>query len=95
MNINESVNEIIPIIISHGLTASRSLYTSLCSELASFGYIVFALDHHDGTCCYTEDQNSSNSWIFDSKMPYFKYEDFNAKLNQRVQEVIALVDEIH
>lgn len=60
VNINETVNELIPIIISHGLTASRSLYSSLCSELASFGYIVFALDHHDGTCCYTEDQNANN-----------------------------------
>jgi hypothetical protein len=55
ISLNNNVNEIIPIIISHGLTASRSLYSSLCSELASFGYMVFALDHHDGTCCYTED----------------------------------------
>ncbi len=55
VELNNDTNEIIPIIISHGLTASRSLYSTLCSELASFGYMVFALDHHDGTCCYTED----------------------------------------
>lgn len=23
-------------------------------ELASFGYLVFGPDTHDGTCCYTE-----------------------------------------
>ena len=95
VELNNDTNEIIPIIISHGLTASRSLYSTLCSEFASFGYMVFALDHHDGTCCYTEDQNASNFWTFDSKMPYFKYEDFNIKINKRVQEVISLVDEIH
>ena len=81
---NDKVNELIPIIISHGLTASRSLYSSLCSELASFGYMVFALDHHDGTCTYTEDQTANNFWTFDSKIPYFKYDDFNNKINIRV-----------
>ena len=47
--------KVIPIIMSHGLTASRSLYTAHCRELASCGYIVFAIDHHDGSCHYTED----------------------------------------
>lgn len=30
-----------------------------CRELASQGYIVFALDHHDGSCNYTEKVDGS------------------------------------
>ena len=48
---------LIPIIFSHGLTASRGLYTTHCRELASCGYIVFALDHHDGSCHFTLDED--------------------------------------
>ena len=43
--------------MSHGLYASRTIYTTVCRELASHGYIVFAIDHHDGSNHYTEDQN--------------------------------------
>ena len=49
--------KLIPIIFSHGLTASRALYTAYCREFASNGYIVFALDHHDGSCHYTLDED--------------------------------------
>ena len=74
LNLNDNFNEnkkIIPIIFSHGLTACRAFYSSLCIELASFGFMVFALDHHDGSCCYTEDETGSKIWNFDSNAPYF------------------------
>ena len=56
LNLNDKFKNkrIIPIIFSHGLTACRAFYSSLCIELASFGFIVFVLDHHDGSCSYTE-----------------------------------------
>lgn len=40
--------------MSHGLMANRSLYSTICLELASFGYIVFAIDHHDGSGSYSQ-----------------------------------------
>jgi predicted dienelactone hydrolase len=39
-----------PIILSHALGLSRSHYMTLCRELASFGFIVFALNHNDRSC---------------------------------------------
>ena len=58
--------KLVPIVFSHGLTASRALYTTHCRELAACGYIVFSLDHHDGSCHYTEDAEE-NPIIFDTE----------------------------
>lgn len=46
-----------PIVFSHGMKGSRCMYSTICQEMASHGYIVFALDHHDGSCPYTEDRS--------------------------------------
>jgi platelet-activating factor acetylhydrolase len=37
------------IIFSHGLAGCADMYTDLCRSLASFGYIVVALEHEDGS----------------------------------------------
>ena len=37
------------IIFSHGLAGCADMYTDLCRSLASFGYIVIALEHEDGS----------------------------------------------
>lgn len=37
------------VLFSHGLAGQRSMYSISCSELASQGYLVLALEHADGT----------------------------------------------
>ena len=62
-------NKLIPIIFSHGLQASRGFYSVICRELASQGFIVFALDHRDGSCHYTEDSDGKESKKFITLVP--------------------------
>ena len=37
------------VIFSHGLAGTRNTYSLFCSELASRGYVVLALEHACGT----------------------------------------------
>lgn len=42
------------IIFTHGLFGTMEMYTSLCSTLASQGYVVLALEHEDGSAIYSK-----------------------------------------
>ena len=57
-----------PVVFSHGLTGSRTHYQMVFQEYASNGYIVFALDHLDGSCSYTRLKDGTPKH-FDQSMP--------------------------
>jgi cephalosporin-C deacetylase-like acetyl esterase len=51
--------KLIPIIFSHGFLGNATSVSRHCLELASHGYIVFSMDHMDGSCGYTEKKDGS------------------------------------
>ena len=76
------------------MMGSRCFYAANSMELASHGYIVFTLDHHDFSNPYTEDASGNKQWKFDTSVPWFEYEDVHKKINIREKEAISLIDEI-
>lgn len=43
-----------PVLFSHGLFAQKVHYSGLHKDLASHGYIVFSINHGDGSCMHTQ-----------------------------------------
>ena len=69
---------LIPIMYSHGLLGSAVGYNLTGLELASNGYIVFFIEHLDGSCSYTELSDGSCGVIDTNlKMLLKKYIDQN------------------
>ena len=42
-----------PLIFSHGLTSHKMNYSGICREIASYGFLVIALNHNDRSCEFT------------------------------------------
>jgi predicted dienelactone hydrolase len=43
------------VIFSHGLGGNMEVYSQFCLDLASFGFVVVALEHEDGTASFAKD----------------------------------------
>ena len=52
-------NSLVPIIFSHGLQAARYFHFGVGKELASHGYIVFLIDHSDGSCLFYTNEDGT------------------------------------
>ena len=50
----ESDKPVWPLLIfSHGLGGNRRAYSTICGEFASYGFLVCAVEHRDGSCART------------------------------------------
>lgn len=50
---SDGKKKLVPVVFSHSYTLGRGFYSTSASELASNGFLVVTIDHHDGSCCYT------------------------------------------
>lgn len=46
-----------PLLFSHGLSTHKMNYSGICRELASYGFLVIALNHNDRSCLFTKGPN--------------------------------------
>ena len=69
---------LIPVIFLHGMTGTRTSYSGFCRDMASHGYIVFSIDHHDGSSSYSIKADGTEIfWSSDQRL-----EDFNLRVKQ-------------
>jgi hypothetical protein len=54
---------------------------------------VFAIDHHDGSCPYTE-LPSAKGVFFDAEAPFICQKDMYKKVDVRINELNLLVKEL-
>jgi platelet-activating factor acetylhydrolase len=82
----------LPILIfSHGLYGNRTTYSMICSEFASHGWLVFSIEHHDGS--------ASHSFVKGKPLDFLKvpkneneFETRNNQLEQRTNECLGLIE---
>lgn len=88
------------VIFSHGLGAFRTVYSSLCMELASRGFLVAALEHRDGSACATYHfaEGDASTSLQETWVPFKKVQpgtkEFylrNYQVHQRASECVRAV----
>jgi hypothetical protein len=95
LGVQESSNSIVPVIFSHGLGANRTINSGTCRDLASFGYMVFAVDHKDLSCSYFETIDGKGIYYCNSNIREgFDLQYRQGQLDIRVHEIRGLIDEI-
>lgn len=75
-----------PIVLSHGYAGSANDYSSNCRHYASHGYIVFALDHVDGSSMYTQLEDGTEV-LFDASQIIGTQDFVDEKCAKRVSEI--------
>ncbi|KAG5890183.1 hypothetical protein JTB14_014349 [Gonioctena quinquepunctata] len=89
------------IIVSHGLGGSRFLYSKVCSDLASHGFMVVCLEHRDHSSCFTYHYDDEENAKLDKRtaiefehIPFGEkhYQLRNEQIKMRSSECIKVID---
>lgn len=70
------------------------MQSGTCRDFASHGYIVFTIDHSDGTATYYKSKCGTKSAYYDNTKKLYDFEHRREQISHRVQEVRSLIDEI-
>lgn len=95
-----------PLIFSHGLSSHKMNYSGICREIASYGFLVIALNHNDRSCEFTtgpevdvvtdgDKKDKVRQRIkFDMSFEFVDYEIRHPQVIIRENEVMALIDQV-
>jgi hypothetical protein len=67
-NLTEYERKLCVIIFSHDTGFAANDYSCCIREICSYGALIISIDHHDGTCSYTINQNTKDEVIFNDKI---------------------------
>lgn len=104
---NTAQQKLVPIIWNHGFFSSNGAYQATMMELASHGHLCISMNDKTGnSCCFTENPDGTpvefdmkafkgdeDQMIADGKSDEV-FDRFQEVLNPRVEQVIALIDEL-
>jgi len=77
------------------MAANRTMNSGTCRDLASFGYIVFAVDHQDLSCSFFKTPDGKGIYYCNSNIrEAFDLQYRQGQLDLRVCEIRGLIDEI-
>ena len=85
---------LIPLIYCHGLSSNRTMHSGTCRDLASHGYLVFVLDHQDGTSSYTVSKDGNKEFYYENRHKLYDSEVRKSQTKIRTKEVISLIDDL-
>ena len=90
------------VVFSHGLSGTMEMYSQLCSQIASTGCVVVAVEHEDGSASYAETLAKDGTFVGlpykrpAAKIPYNRENvvDFRfPMLEQRVEEISRIYNQ--
>jgi platelet-activating factor acetylhydrolase len=88
-----AAKQLIPIVYVHGLSCNGVAQSGSCRDLASHGYMVFSMDHFDGSA-YISKRENGETRFFSAVEPWNERSLLFKKLTQREEECSFLIDEI-
>jgi len=83
------------LVFSHGLGCSRFAYSRICTDLASHGFLVAAVEHRDGSSCLSfVMQEGERRFIQHRRVgeEEHEYQIRHSQLQQRAEEAIRALD---